>query len=117
MSHRMAQVNSNIQRIFGEILLREAHVPNDVLITISRVDTTRNLKSTTIWLYIMPTDRGEEIMKTLKPQMYDLQGSFNRIWESNPLPRVHLRLDHGAEHAERIERRFKDIEPINDATE
>lgn len=112
----MSQVNSNIQRILGDILLREANVPPDVLITISRVDTTRNLKSTTVWLYIMPTERGEEIMKLIKPQMYDLQGSFNRAWESNPLPRIHFRLDHGAEHAEKIERRLQDLDETDDAT-
>jgi len=109
MSRRLLQVNSHIQRIFGEILLREANIPTDVLVTISRVEATGNLKSTLIWLYILPAERGQEILDLLTPQLYDLQGAFNRAWESNPLPRIYLRLDHGAEHAEEINRRLEEL--------
>lgn len=114
---RIEKVNSLIQRLFGEILLEDADMPVDVLVTISAVETTPNLRSATVWLYILPFDsaqgkpgRVEEVFEHIKNQMYDLQGSLNRALSMRPLPRIILKLDHGAEYAERINQRLDSLE-------
>ncbi len=107
---RIEKVNSLIQRLFGEILQKEADLPVDVLVTIAAVETVPNLRSSTVWLYVSPLDRGEKILASLKKQMYDLQGALNRALSMRPLPRIILKLDHGAEYAERIEEQFKNLE-------
>lgn len=109
MSHRLAKINKHIQRTFGEILQRQADLPADVLVTIARADTTANLRSTTIWLYIFPLERGEAILAALKAQIYDLQGSFNRNIHMRPLPRLVLRLDTGAAYADTITRKIDEL--------
>jgi Ribosome-binding factor A len=109
VSERIKKVNSLIQRLFGEILQREADVPADVLITISAVETVPNLRSSTIWLYISPLERGEEVLSLLKSQLYDLQGELNRKLSMRPLPRITLKLDHGAQHASTIEKRLSEL--------
>lgn len=114
MPDRMKKVNSLVQQTFGEILLEEADVPNDVMVTISKVDTAANLQSTTVWLYIFPLERADEVLDQLKPQMYDLQGAFNRAVHLKPLPRIYLKLDHGAEHADTIERRLAELKEDGD---
>lgn len=107
---RLEKVDSLIQRLFGEILQREADLPVDVLVTVSAVETVPNLRSATVWLYILPLARGEEILASLKNQMYDLQGSLNRALSMRPLPRVILKLDHGAEHSQTIEKRLAELD-------
>ena len=109
MNKRLAQVNKHIQRTFGEILQTEADLPSDVMVTVARVDTTANLKSSTIWVYIFPFERAVEVMEILKPQMYDLQGSLNRALKFKPLPRIALRVDEGAQHAEDIEKTLDEL--------
>lgn len=116
MSHRLAKVNKHLQRTLGKILLEEADVPPDVLVTISRVDTTPNLKSAKVWLYVHPSERAEEILKHLTNQLYDIQGSLNRVLDARPLPRILLRIDYGADHAETIERRLNELEAPDDTT-
>ena len=111
MSQRMAKVNKHLQRTFGEILQREADLPPDVLVTISRVDTTPNLKSSTMWLYINPTERAEEVLERLTPQLYDLQGALNRSLDLKPLPRVRLRIDYGAAYADHINDALDQLAP------
>lgn len=106
----MEKINKHIQRTFGEILLEEADLPRDILVTIARVDTTPNLKSATIWLYISPSSREEEILTLLKPQMYELQGALNRLLDFRPLPRIRLKADHGAQHAQTIEQKLAELE-------
>lgn len=107
---RLEKVNSLIKRLFGEILQREADLPIDVLVTVSAVETVPNLRSATVWLYILPLERGEEILGMLKEEMYDLQGALNRALSMRPLPRITLKLDHGAEYAQRIEDRLKTLD-------
>lgn len=109
MSQRIAKVNSLIQRTFGEILQREADRPRDVLITISRVETTPNLKSADVWLYISPLEKAPDVMDILKVQMYDLQGEFNRAVNLRPLPRLILKVDKGASHAQTIEEKLVEL--------
>ncbi len=109
MSRRLEQINKLIQRTFGEILLKEADLPTDVLVTVSRVDTTPNLRAATIWIYSTPLEQGQDVVELLQKQLYDLQGSLNKKLSLKPLPRIQLRLDEGASYAERIEKKLAEL--------
>lgn len=108
-SERIPKVNKHIQRVFGEILLEQADLPTDAMVTIAQVETKPNLRSAIVWLYVFPTDKGEEVLKALTPQMYELQGMLNRALDFHPLPRITLRLDKGAEYAESINKTFDSL--------
>ena len=110
MADRIPRLNKHIQRVFGEILQRHADLPKDVMVTISGVETRPNLRAATVWLYVYPSDQGEEVLKLLKPQMYDLQGLLNQELQVKPLPRIVLRLDHGAEYADQIAKTFDTLD-------
>lgn len=98
----MEKVNKHIQRTLGGILQREADLPGDTFVTISHVDTARNLQSSTVWLYISPSEMEGEVLNLLKPQMYDIQGSLNRRLRMHPLPRITFRADHGQINAQHV---------------
>ncbi|MEX1997351.1 MAG: ribosome-binding factor A [Candidatus Andersenbacteria bacterium] len=109
MSRRLQKVNKHLQRTFGEILQREAELPPNVLVTIARVDTSYNLKSATVWLYVYPLEQAEATLAQLTHQLYELQGILNRTLDFRPLPRLLLRIDYGAQHAENIECKLAEI--------
>lgn len=115
MSRRMERINRHIQRILGGILLEQADIPPDVLVTVGRVDTTPNLQSSAVWLYIQPPQRGQEVLDILKGQLYELQGALNRELAMHPLPRITLNLDLGSEHAAHIEEKLAEIEDEDSA--
>ncbi|MDP3997328.1 MAG: ribosome-binding factor A [bacterium] len=102
MSRRLPKINKHIQRVFGEILLKEADLPVDVMVTVSMVNTAPNLKSAEIGLYVYPIERADEILKALNSQIYDLQGFLNRELDFRPLPRIRLRIDYGAQKSDNI---------------
>jgi len=110
MSERIAKINKHLQRVFGEILHEQADKPADVMVTISKVETRPNLKGATVWLYVYPLEKGEETLEKIQGQMYDLQGALNRELDMRPLPRLVLRLDHGAEYAESIEKKLASLD-------
>ena len=108
-SLRMEKVDKHIQRTFGNIIASEARLPANALVTISSVDTDPNLRSSRVWLSVLPVEDGEETLAMVQEQMYELQGSFNRAIHMKPLPRLVLRLDKGAEYAAGIERKFAEL--------
>jgi ribosome-binding factor A len=110
MSVRIDRVNKLILRSFGEVLQTEADIPKEVLVSVARVETAGNLQSATIWLSVFPTDRAAATLEQLQASMYGLQGSLNRKLTFYPLPRIQLKLDYGAEHAEHIERRLRELD-------
>lgn len=117
MSRRLEKVNKHLQRICAEVLLIEASLPPNVLVTVARVNATPNLRSADVWLYVLPLEQGPTTLKELRKQLYDLQGAVNRKLDMRPLPRLILRLDRGAAHAEKIEQRLHELEDeTNDST-
>lgn len=115
MSDRIAKINKHLQRTIGEILLKEADLPKDVLITISKAETTSNLRFSIIWLYISPSDQAQAVLDSLKKQMYDIQGSLNRSLQFRPLPRIRFQQDTGNEYAETINKKLDEIKKDHDA--
>jgi ribosome-binding factor A len=109
MPDRIAKVNKHIQRTFGEILQVEADLPKDAMVTVAGVETAKNLKTATVWLSIFPETQANKVIKKLKKQLYDLQGSLNEKIRLKPSPRITLTIDHGAQHAENIDRRLKEL--------
>lgn len=109
MSRRLEKVNKHLQRICAEVLLTEAALPPAVLVTVARVNATPNLRSADVWLSVLPLEQGPLILKSLQKQLYDLQGDVNRKLNMRPLPRLILRLDRGAAHAEKIEQRLHEL--------
>lgn len=105
----MEKINKHIQRTLGEILQKEADIPADTLVTISRVDTTKNLQSSTVWLYISPSEKEDDVLRHLEGQLYDLQGSLNRIIAMRPLPRIRLKIDKGMANQEAITQALNEL--------
>ncbi|MDA1168755.1 MAG: ribosome-binding factor A [bacterium] len=109
MTNRISKINKHLLRTVGEILLKEADLPKDALVTISKVETTPNLRFSDIWLYIHPSAQAEEVLEQLTPQMYDIQGSLNRSLQLRPLPRIRFRYDKGADYAHTINKKLDEL--------
>ena len=109
MSSRISKINRHLQRTVGEILIKEADLPPNSLVTISRVETTPNLRFSTIWIYISPSDQATLVLDSLQKQMYDIQGSLNRSLEFRPLPRIRFRHDRGNDYAETISKKLDEL--------
>ncbi len=109
MSTRIPKINRHLQRTVGEILLKEVDLPVGVLVTISHVETTPNLRFSDIWLYILPAEKVDDALDSLKSQMYDIQGSLNRSLQFRPIPRIRFRHDAGGEYADTINKKLNEI--------
>lgn len=88
MSKRIQQVNQLIKKELSQIILREIEFPKDVLVTITRVETTPNLIESKVFVSAMPESKSENILQILNRQIYEIQQILNKRLKMRPIPRI-----------------------------
>ena len=103
-SHRLEKLNSLIQQELGFIIKEEVELPIDSLITVSKVDTSVDIKHTNVYISVIPKNKAVSVIKKLNHNVYHLQQALNRKLVIHFVPKIRFVLDHSEEHAERIEK-------------
>ncbi|KPJ73651.1 ribosome-binding factor A [Parcubacteria bacterium DG_74_1] len=88
MSKRIQQVNALIKRELSQILLREIEFPPNVLVTVTRVETSPNLMETNVWVSALPEEKLKTFLDILNRNIYILQQKLNRRLKMRPIPRI-----------------------------
>lgn len=109
MHDRITQLNDLIRDILGEILTRSVSFKQGVVITIVKVDTARSLRSTVVWLGILPTRDRHYVLKTLEHEHRHIEWLFHKKLSTRPLPKLTFKLDTTEESADEIERLLRSI--------
>ena len=103
MGKRLEQVNQLIKEELSQIILKEFDFPSDILITLTRVETTSNLIQAKIYISVMPEKKTKEILQILNRQIYQLQQKLNKRLKMRPVPRVCFKEEKETSEAGRIE--------------
>lgn len=109
MSERIIKLNKLIKKHLGEILIRELSMKPGVFLTISKVDTSPDLRYTRVFISIFPYKEADYALKTISKEMYSIQGALNKKLEMRPLPRLEFILDSTEEKADEIEQILREI--------
>jgi len=109
MPSRIEKINELIKRYLGEIMTQELDLKSGVFITISKVDTTPDLRYTRVFISVFPEKDIDYAMKTLKKEIYKLQGMLNRKLAMKPLPKIEFKVDLTEAKADEIEKLLKEI--------
>lgn len=100
---RLDQVNEHIRTEFSAILPREIELPDDSLVTVTHVETSRDLKHAKLFISILPQDREEEIFSYLVKQLPHLQQELVPKLTMKFSPKLSLAIDEQAKHASHID--------------
>ncbi len=113
MHDRISQLNDLIRDILGLILTRELSLKTGVIVTIAKVDTARNLRSTHVSLSVLPVTDRYYVMKTLQHEHRRVEWLFHQKLSTRPLPKLVFELDTTEEKADEVERLLKSIRGTN----
>ena len=106
-TNRIAKVNAFIQTAMGPIL-HEFLAEEDGLFTVSKVETSRDMKWAKIWISILGGE-DNRILKRLNTSIYFLQGELNKNFSTKIIPRISFHLDTTPRHAQHIDELIKKI--------
>lgn len=109
MSARTIKINELVKQHINEIILKELSLKSGVFVTVSKVDTTPDLRYTRIFVSIFPEKEIPYAEKTLTKELYRIQGALNRKLYMRPLPKVQFITDMTESKADEIEKLLKDI--------
>lgn len=98
--NRVAKVNSFIQQTIGPILMEFLN-ENSGLITVSKVETSRDLRWAKIWISIFGGN-DQKILDQINHNLYHIQGQLNQKFSTKIVPRLQFFLDTSPRYAEHI---------------
>ena len=109
MSERIEKINELVRAHINEIILKDLSLKEGVFVTISKVDTTTDLRYTRVFVSIFPEKEIPYATKTLEKEVFRIQGRLNKKLSMHPLPKVEFRLDMTESEADKIEKILKEI--------
>lgn len=109
MSERIEKINELVRSHVNEIILRDLSLKEGVFITISKVDTSPDLRYTRVFISIFPEIEIPYATKTLEKETFRIQKKLNKKLYMKPLPKLEFRLDMTESEADKIEKLLKEI--------
>lgn len=110
-SERILRVNELLRLELNKILLTEVERPSGCVITITAVETTKDLNYAKVWISIFPFYLAKNIVKTLKRKATYFQSLLYKKLSLKPLPKIQFYLDTAPIHSNEVEQildRIKD---------
>ncbi|MDB4939755.1 MAG: ribosome-binding factor [Candidatus Doudnabacteria bacterium] len=108
-TNRVEKINALIQMLLGVIILPYTK-DQGTIITISKVNTSKDLRWAKIWITVVDEEKDKKVLKTLQNNLFDIQGELNRLMEVKIIPRISFHLDTTSRYADHISQLFHEIE-------
>lgn len=102
MSDRIVKINELLRHEVSQLLLREVDF-DDALVTVTRVDTSADLKQAKVKISVMPTKQGGAALKKIRNKIWPIQQKLNRRLDMKPVPKLSFDIDKQEVEAQRIE--------------
>ncbi len=112
-SKRIAQVNELIRQELGSIFLRELELPNNCIVTISKVETSADLEHAKVWLKIYPTDFTDSVLGLITKRVKAIRSILSQKIILRIMPELKFMIDPSEEKASRIDELIEKIHEEN----
>lgn len=108
MSFRINKINSLIKQQISQILSCDLNIKPGIFLTVSKVDTSKDLRYTQVFVSAFPESEANYVLKTLEKEIYFLQGKLNKKLGTKILPRLEFKIDNTEAKANQVEKIIKD---------
>ena len=106
---RVPKVNELIKQELGSILLREIDFPKDLLVTITKTETSSNMIQCKVYLSVMPENKSEEVLKTINQNIFDVQQALNKRLRMRPTPKIKFIEEKSVREAGRVDKILEEL--------
>jgi ribosome-binding factor A len=109
MGYRISKINELVKQQIMELISRELTLKPGIFLTVAKVDTSRDLRYTRIFISIFPEKETQYALETLKKEAYFLQGKLNKKLFLKVVPRIEFFLDKTEATADVIEKTLNEL--------
>lgn len=109
MEERLSRVNRLLCKELSLLLPHEIEFPQNVLVTVTRVETTPNFQQARVFVSVFPPGLSDKVFLTLSRNVFTLQQILNKRLKMRPVPRVEWVLETKTAEAQRIEELLEQV--------
>ena len=99
---RIDQVNQLIKEEVSKLILREVEISRDAMITVTRVETSSDLRHSAVYISTLFKDKQEAALHELNKSIYDIQHLLNRTLRMRPVPKIRFEIDKAYEIEQKL---------------
>lgn len=110
MSRRIQRVNELLKQEVSNLILKELDFSKEVMVTVTGVETSSDLRQAKIRVSIIPLLRAEKVLKVLDSQIFDIQKLLNKKLKMKIVPKIRFELDKSEEKTNRVEQLLKKLD-------
>lgn len=89
---RSDQLAHALRDVVGQYLQKEMEFPVDTFVTVTGTRISGDARVATVFVSVLPSARGEEVLRILLEERYALQGMVHRAVDRHPAPELHFEL-------------------------
>lgn len=109
MGWRVQRVNELIKREVGKIIFEEIEFPEETLVTVTRVETSPDLRGAKIYISVLPETKIKRILEILNKCTYIIQKKINNLLRMKSVPKIEFRTEEKIREAAKIEELLEEI--------
>lgn len=113
MSERIEKINSLLEQEISKIIFRDFDFSPNVLVTLTRVETTANLIEAKVYISTYPEEKSAFIMSILSKAVFTIQQKINGSLKMRPIPKIIFIKETAVSRAGRIEELLAKVEDSN----
>ena len=103
MRERIKKINQLIKKELSNIIIKEIEFPEDAWVTLTRIESSVDLRQCRAYISVMPEDKIKTILKILDSQIYNLQQKLNKRLNMRPIPKIYFVGEEETVRAGRVE--------------
>ena len=109
MSQRIERINELVRQELGRFIMREVELPENSLVTITRVETTPDMKNAKVYVTILPDNLRGTILELLRKNNRQLHELLKAEIENKIVPNFNFLIDDQEVYANKIDRILDEI--------
>ncbi|MFH1029710.1 MAG: ribosome-binding factor A [bacterium] len=110
MSKRTEQMNELFRRAAGEFILTEIELPENVIVTVTKVSVSNDSKNVRIFVSIFPENRRGSSMDILNDNRHNLKEYLADKLSLRIIPGINYYVDASENKIDEVERLLREIE-------
>jgi len=109
MSKRIEKINQLLKEKLSEIIRKDLSLKPGALVTIVKVDTSRDLRYAKTLLSVYPETEKDYVLKTLYKESRKIHKILHQELFMKPLPKIKFSINNNQEKIAEIEKIFEEI--------
>ena len=110
MPERIKNINTFIKKELGGIILKELSLPKSILVTVTEVETSRDLRQSKVFISVFPEKETKRVLRTLEKGIYDIQQILNKRLKIKFVPKIKFFEDKKLKETQKIDEILNRIE-------